>query len=54
MDVVGNEMDDLINVNISLRESEGDSETNVTNNNLIGGPIRIEYAAIADLNVSRV
>jgi hypothetical protein len=51
--VTGNEMDVFSTVNISLSSSR-DEETNLTNNNLMNGPIRIEFAAIADLTVSRV
>lgn len=52
--IVGSEPDQFSSVNISLNLSGRDRETDVTNNNLIGGPVRIEYSAISDLNITRV
>lgn len=53
-DILGNEPDDFSNVSISLDVSSRHEETNRTNNNLINGPIKIEYSAISDLDITRV
>lgn len=52
-EIIGNEMDDTSMVGISLT-SVGDQEIDTTNNDLINGPITIEYAAISDLSVVTV
>ena len=46
----GNEPTGISNLNISL-VSGRDSETNSSNNELINGPIRIEYSAASDLEL---
>lgn len=53
-DLIGNEPDDISNLNISIDVSSRDVETNETNNDLINGPITIEYSAVSDLDITSV
>ena len=52
-EISGSEMDDISMVNIGLTSGR-DVEADTSNNDLIGGPIIVDYAAVSDLSVTRV